>query len=216
MASPVLVLDSITHAPAGAADPPVVVCGSHGGLAAAVFAVQKRVKGALFNDAGVGKDKAGIAGLELLEKHGILAAGVDAFSARIGLGAETMAGVISHVNHPAREVGVKAGMKAMEAVSILAAASWQALETGDLENTRGKGNRYRETSGRAIRRGPGFQFHDQGRARHGRGSDRDRTAAWSETCPRSSTPSWPLFTMMPGWARTGPGYPAWAGSRNMA
>ena len=55
-----LVLDSITElAPVHAGR--VVACGSHGGLIAAYYAARSGVRGALFNDAGVGRGRAGVA-----------------------------------------------------------------------------------------------------------------------------------------------------------
>jgi uncharacterized protein YunC (DUF1805 family) len=120
---PVLVLDSITHPLPDEGTAPVVVNGSHGGKAAAIFAVQKAVKGAIFNDAGVGKDQAGIAGLKILDQYGITGACVDASTAGIGQGHETMQGEVSHVNNLAKAYGVKAGMKASIAAELMASAA---------------------------------------------------------------------------------------------
>jgi uncharacterized protein YunC (DUF1805 family) len=119
---PVLVRDSITHPVPDVGPSPVVVSGSHGGKAAAIFAVQKALKGAIFNDAGVGKERAGIAGLDILEDYGISGACVDASTAGIGQGAETMQGVVSHFNRLAQGAGVKAGMKAAAAAELMARA----------------------------------------------------------------------------------------------
>jgi len=62
----------------------VVVSGSHGGLSAARFALQALPHLAVFNDAGIGKDGAGIAALTWLQPHGIAAVTVAHDSARIG------------------------------------------------------------------------------------------------------------------------------------
>jgi uncharacterized protein YunC (DUF1805 family) len=98
----------------------VVVCGSHGGTYAAWLLAKARVRGAISNDAGVGKDGAGIGGLWWLEKLGIAACTVDAASARIADGADTLAhGVVSHANSVAEAVGVKAGMPCKEAAAHL-------------------------------------------------------------------------------------------------
>ena len=117
--SPILLADSITHVPDQAPIPPVIICGSHGGWAAAVFAAQKRVKGVIFNDAGIGKDRAGIAGIFFLEKQGIYAATVDAFTARIGIARETEGGIVSHVNAPAKKAGIRPRISARKAAEIM-------------------------------------------------------------------------------------------------
>jgi len=122
--NPILIHDSITQKFSGLELAPVVITGSHGGLAAAAFAVQKNIKGAIFNDAGGGKDLAGIAGLYLLQKYGILGACVDYRTARIGIGKETAEGLIYHTNTLARQAGVEPGQKAMLAAKIMARADW--------------------------------------------------------------------------------------------
>ncbi len=107
---PVRVLDSITEAVGG---PPgqVVVSGSHGGLSAGRFALEAQVRLAVFNDAGVGLDDAGIAALPLLQAHGIAAGTVAHTSARIGEAASTWAsGVISHANAAAQALGARPGL----------------------------------------------------------------------------------------------------------
>ncbi len=128
--TPILLADSITHVPDQTLIPPVVICGSHGGWAAAVFAAQKRVKGVIFNDAGGGKDQAGFAGIFFLEKHGIYAATVDAFTARIGIAKETEGGVVSHVNAPAKEAGIRPGISARKAAEIMREAPVLKLAKG--------------------------------------------------------------------------------------
>ena len=75
---PIVLADSILDAALWEQDK-VVISGSHGGVSAAVIALRSPIRGVLFNDAGVGKDKAGIAGLYILESYGIYAAAVDAF-----------------------------------------------------------------------------------------------------------------------------------------
>ncbi len=90
----------------------VVVSGSHGGLSAALYAIAARPLLCVFNDAGVGKDEAGIAGLELLERHGIAACTVSHMSARIGVASSTFDdGIVSHANPSAFALGVKIGQQ---------------------------------------------------------------------------------------------------------
>lgn len=106
-----LVLDSITEA-VGSGDGCVVVSGSHGGLSAGRFAIEARVWLAVFNDAGVGKDGAGIAALALLQLHGIAACTVAHTSACIGEARSTLlAGVVSHANGAATVLGATLGQR---------------------------------------------------------------------------------------------------------
>ncbi len=107
--APILVTDSITKLGAGAAGG-VAVAASHGGLYAAYLAARSGLRGVVLNDAGVGLDKAGIAGLAYLDGLGMAAATVDCRSARIGDGHDMMArGTISHVNAAAALAGCKVG-----------------------------------------------------------------------------------------------------------
>lgn len=106
----VLSADSITRVGTEAAGA-VVVNGSHGGVYAAYVAAKLRVAAAVFNDAGVGRDQAGIAGLDYLAGLGIPAAAVGHETARIGDGFDTMArGIITHANAPAAALGCHRGM----------------------------------------------------------------------------------------------------------
>ncbi len=108
--APVLLLDSITQA-IGPGTGCVVVSGSHGGLSAGRFALQAQVRLVVFNDAGVGLDEAGIAGLALLQAEGMAACTVSHDSARIGDAQSTwQTGVISHVNAAAAALGVRPGL----------------------------------------------------------------------------------------------------------
>ena len=80
--------------------------GSHGGLAAAQYALAHPPRLAVFNDAGVGKDQAGILALAQLEAAGIGAIAVAHTSARIGEAAETWEhGVVSYLNQLAQSWG---------------------------------------------------------------------------------------------------------------
>lgn len=114
-----ILLDSISHVgPADAGH--VVVSASHGGASSAEYAMSQKLAAALFNDAGVGKDKAGIAALELLEAANVPAGTVSHASARIGDAEDAWAhGVISHVNACARKAGVKEGDRLQDAVARL-------------------------------------------------------------------------------------------------
>ena len=107
---PLLLVDSITEA-IGPGSGCVVVSGSHGGISAGRFALQAGVKLAVFNDAGVGKDQAGIAALALLQTQGIAACTVAHETARIGEAASVLdTGVLSHVNAAAAALGARPGL----------------------------------------------------------------------------------------------------------
>ena len=101
----------------------VLVAGSHGGINAAYLGASAGVHALILNDAGVGLDRAGIAGLVYLEAIGMAAATVGHASARIGDGADMLArGVISHANVFAARVGVVAGQACADAASRLRTA----------------------------------------------------------------------------------------------
>lgn len=107
--APVHVMDSIAAISAKDSEC-VVVTGSHGGLSAAQYALAARPLLCVFNDAGVGKDNAGIAGLVLLEQNGIAACAVSHMSARIGVASSTLgSGVVTHANPSAMALGVAIG-----------------------------------------------------------------------------------------------------------
>lgn len=122
-ASAVAVLDSITKlAPAHAAQ--VVIAASHGGLYAAYCAAAGAVRAVIFNDAGVGKDWAGIAGLDYLQTIHIPAAAADYRSCRIGDGQDMAAhGRISHANAAAQALGCAPGMTVRSAAECLRSAT---------------------------------------------------------------------------------------------
>jgi hypothetical protein len=81
----IVTADSITRV-GSQAKGAVVVNGSHGGLYAAYLAAKLGVAAAIFNDAGIGRDQAGIAGVDYLAELGIPAAAVGNMTARIGDG----------------------------------------------------------------------------------------------------------------------------------
>lgn len=116
----VRVLDSATRlqpADRGA----VVVCGSHGGLYPAWLAARAGVRAIVLNDAGIGRERAGIAGLAWLDRIGIAACALDFRSARIADGADALAsGIVSTVNEAAARAGCRVGMPCEEAARTMA------------------------------------------------------------------------------------------------
>ena len=116
---PILTADSITRVGIEAARA-VVVNGSHGGIYAAYLAGKLGVAAAIFNDAGVGRDHAGIAGLDYLDGFGVPAAAIGYDTARIGDGADMMArGIVTYANALARALGCRPGMACRDAAALL-------------------------------------------------------------------------------------------------
>jgi hypothetical protein len=99
------------------------LAGSHAGLYAAYLAAKAGVKAVILNDAGVGREQAGIGGLRLLERLGVPGAAIGHRSARIGDGADGLRrGVITWLNGPAAQLGVHQRMSAKVALDLMAAA----------------------------------------------------------------------------------------------
>lgn len=102
----------------------VVVSGSHGGVYPAHLAVKAGLRAVILNDAGIGKDRAGIGCLDYCQRVGMAAATVAHDSCRIGDTADILArGRISHANDLARDCGVVPGQGCLEAAERLCAAS---------------------------------------------------------------------------------------------
>jgi hypothetical protein len=88
----------------------VIIAASHGAEYAAYLAAKGGAVGVILNDAGVGKDNAGISGLPYLNAQGIPAATIGHRTARIGNGADMIErGTISHVNDVAASLGCTPG-----------------------------------------------------------------------------------------------------------
>lgn len=122
MQRPILAAESVTELGDDARGA-VLVAGSHGGLIACYLGASAGAHALILNDAGVGLDGAGIAGLAQLDAIGMAAATVSHLSARIGDGEDSLArGVISHLNRAAALAGVVIGMSAQVAARLLRAA----------------------------------------------------------------------------------------------
>lgn len=129
-------MDSIATPSSGCATR-VVVTGSHGGRFAALCAATAGARAVIFNDASVGKDAAGIAGLAVLEDLGIAAATVAASSAEIGRAQSSWnEGVVSHANPAARSLGVRVEMTCKEAAALLARAPLRTIQGLEQAETR--------------------------------------------------------------------------------
>jgi len=101
----------------------VIVSGSYGGRYNAFNAAKWGVRGVIMNDAGVGKDNAGIVGLEYLDQIALAAATADAQTCHIGDGDHMLAhGVISHVNRTAAAVGCAIGQSVLDCAERMRSA----------------------------------------------------------------------------------------------
>jgi hypothetical protein len=118
--------DTITKLTSEAAHA-VVVSGSHGGVYPAYLAAKALAHGVILNDAGVGKDAAGIGSLAYLDALGIPGATVSHLSCRIG-NTEDMRerGIVSHCNALAAALGVKVGDTCLAAAALLEASDGPA------------------------------------------------------------------------------------------
>lgn len=116
---PAIILDSVTHLTAEARGR-VAVCASHGAVYAAWYGAMKGVAALILNDAGIGRERAGISGLAWLDEVGVPAATVSHNSARIGWGADMPErGVLSFVNAAAASLGLRPGMACSAAIDLL-------------------------------------------------------------------------------------------------
>lgn len=98
----------------------IVVCGSHGGVSAGHYAQKHCLKAVFFNDAGIGKNNAGIKSLETLSEAGIFACTVDCMSAEIFNGEDTLEnGIVSVCNSLAAKKGVTTMMTVKAAIGRL-------------------------------------------------------------------------------------------------
>lgn len=88
----------------------VIVSGSYGGEYNAYHAGKWGLRGVILNDAGIGRNDAGIRGLPYLDQIGLAAATADSKTCHIADGDHILVhGVISHINRAAAAIGCKAG-----------------------------------------------------------------------------------------------------------
>lgn len=100
----------------------IIITGSHGGRLAGRpgYGLAVRARGAVFNDAGIGIDMAGVQRLEILDRNSTPAVTVDAMTARIGDAYSVWeSGIISHINTQAAKRGVTIGMTVPTFVELL-------------------------------------------------------------------------------------------------
>jgi hypothetical protein len=122
-ALPIAILDSVTHIKAEHRGS-VAYCASHGGVYAGAYAARCGISAVILNDAGIGREQAGVGGLALLETLGVPAAAISHLSARIGDGADGAArGRLSVVNNCAQKYGLTVGMRCADALETLSRAA---------------------------------------------------------------------------------------------
>ena len=98
----------------------IVVCGSHGGVSAGHYAQKHSLKAVFFNDAGIGKNNAGIKSLDALNDAGIIACTVDCMSAEIFNGQDTLDnGIITVCNQLAKAKNIREMMTVKEALKLI-------------------------------------------------------------------------------------------------
>ncbi len=136
MATDPILLDSITDATDAARDC-VVICGSHGGLYPGAIASRAGVRAVLFNDAGIGLERAGVAGVLALQSTGMAAAALDCQSCHIGSAADSAArGIISVTNAVAADLGITPGMTARRAAELMAHAPTPHAQLAPVDEAR--------------------------------------------------------------------------------
>jgi hypothetical protein len=117
-----IVFDSVTHVGADQRGK-AALCASHGGTYAGYYAAKMGLGAVILNDAGIGRERAGIGGVLMLGKLGVPAAAISHRTGRIGDGEHCAAhGRISFANAEAARLGVAAGMAARDALALLSVA----------------------------------------------------------------------------------------------
>lgn len=114
--SSVVIMDSITKV-APEDKGAIVISASHGGASSGEFALQVPLRLVFFNDAGVGKENAGISALIMLQADNVAAGTTSHTTAKIGDSADMWDhGVISHLNAHAQALGLTVGERLSTAV----------------------------------------------------------------------------------------------------
>jgi len=116
----IMAMDSAYHVCAANQGQDVVVNASYCGVLPARFIAEQRPRASIAVDCGVGPNGAGIAGLWYLEALNIPAAVADVMTVRLGDGVDLYRhGVISFLNQPAADCGVRLGMPVQQAAQLL-------------------------------------------------------------------------------------------------
>lgn len=115
----------------------VVIAASHGGIYAGYCAAKGHLRGVILNDAGIGRERAGISSLGYLDALGIAAACADNQSCRIGDGRDMGAsGVTSFVNATAAALGCAPGQSVTACAELMRAAPLSTAAVPPLQEAR--------------------------------------------------------------------------------
>ena len=116
----IMAMDSAYYADARNRGTDVVVNASYCGVLPARFIAEHRPRGVVSIDCGIGPEGAAIAGLWYMEALNIPAATADAMTVFLSDGVDLyQRGIISRVNRPAFDCGVRPGMSSREAALIM-------------------------------------------------------------------------------------------------
>jgi hypothetical protein len=116
---PVIIMDSIGRVGSDDAGA-IIVAASHGGKSSAEIALAVPLTAVFFNDAGSGKDDAGIAGLKMLQDKGVAGGTVGHETACIGDPSDMWeSGILTHVNEKAAVCGLAAGQRLRDVIGKL-------------------------------------------------------------------------------------------------
>jgi hypothetical protein len=116
----VVCTDSIAFALPEDRERNVLCTAGHTGRSVVDYFRRFRPWGFICSDGGIGKNRSGIAALDVVDADAIAGASVDAMTARMGDGQSTyFDGVISAVNRTAHAKGVRVGQSAREAAALL-------------------------------------------------------------------------------------------------
>nr|WP_047165537.1 hypothetical protein [Sphingomonas sp. Y57] len=131
----IVAMDSAYHVEPGNRGRDIAVNASYCGVLPARFIGAQAPRGAIGVDCGVGPAGASIAGLWYLEALNIPAAVADAMTVRLGDGEDLYhEGVISFLNRPAQDCGVRAGMPVAEAAKRMLEHDPLQPDAGEVTN----------------------------------------------------------------------------------
>lgn len=126
---------------------PILVCGSHcgGNRELAIYVNNCNIRAVFLNCAGIGKNDAGIRGLQHYQAEQIIACAVDQNSAEIGIAQDTWnSGIISHLNPLAKASGIQIGDSVQEAVLKLGEIDSSSSDTKVTSRENKKDNKTKE------------------------------------------------------------------------
>jgi hypothetical protein len=111
----------------------VAIGGSFCGASTVNRAMSKGVRAVIGHDAGVGRERAGISGLDFGDRYGLPVAAVETMSAALSNGRTMADGVIGYANALARKLGVEPGQNAVDAARLLLAAPRGQAKNGRVD-----------------------------------------------------------------------------------